>query len=130
MTSSSPSPATQAASAHAVVLVSAQWAGPSGPAPTVLKELSRRWGASVHAVLVENPDDELLDHLDVKALPTWLRFSPGEPLDDEERLTVAHLRGTAPDGQVLFLDGPWILTHRRSGALPKHVIEAEFGTLL
>lgn len=130
MTSPSHPPTTRALAAHAVVLLSAQWAGPSGPAPTVLKELSRRWGTSVHAVLVEDPDDELLELWDVDMLPTWLRFTPGEPLDDEETLTVTHLRGASPGGEGLHLEGPWTLTHRRSGALPKHVVETEFGPRL
>lgn len=113
--------------AHAVVLVSAQWAGPSGPAPTVLRELSRRWGGSVHVLLLEEPDDELLDAWAVDMLPTWLRFAHGGPLDDEADLIVSRLQGASPAGEAVVLDGPWRLVHRRTGALPKHVVDDEFG---
>ena len=123
----------------AVALVSATWAGPSRPAPTVLRELARRWDGAVHSLLVEDPPDELLEAWKIDALPTWLRFQPGvEPAqgavethgDDEvaeDPLVVPELRGFGPDGAALTLPGPWTLTHRRTGAQPKHVVEAEFG---
>lgn len=111
----------------AVVLVSARWAVPSRPAPTVLTELSRRWGDSVHTLLVEDPDDELLESWDVQMLPTWLRFTRGTPLEDEEALCVAQLTGSGPGAEAVTLEGPWTLRHRRSGALPKHVVDTEFG---
>lgn len=111
----------------AVVLISASWAEPSRPAPTVLTELSRRWGSSAHTLLVEDPDDDLLDQWDVQMLPTWMRFTPRALLDDESGLCVAQLTGTGPRGEPLVLEGPWTLSHRRSGALPKHVVDADFG---
>lgn len=113
-----------------VVLVSAAWAGPSRPAPTVLRELARRWGGQVHALLVEDPTDELLDLLQVEALPTWMRFLPAElhaPGPTEDRLTLEELSGITPSGGQVSLPGPWVLVHRRTGALPKHVVDAEFG---
>ncbi|SLM93493.1 hypothetical protein FM106_06380 [Brachybacterium faecium] len=108
----------------AVALVSATWAGPSRPAPTVLRELARRWDGAVHSLLVEDPPDELLEAWQIDALPTWLRFQPGvEPArravetrggDDgpEDPLVVPELRGFGPDGAALTLPGPWTLTHR------------------
>lgn len=59
-----------------VVLLSATWAGPSRPAPTVLRELHKRWGGSVGAVLIEDPDDAVIDALGIEVVPTWLRFEP------------------------------------------------------
>ena len=58
----------------AVVLVTADWAGPARPAETVLRELSRRWGDTVRAVVVDASQDEMLDLLSVDVVPTWLRF--------------------------------------------------------
>lgn len=116
-----------AADVPAVVLISASWAGPSRPAPTVLTELSRRWGSCAHTILVEDPDDELLDQWDVQMLPTWMRFAPRALLDGEGALCVARLTGTGPGGEPLELEGPWTLTRRRSGALPKHAVDTEFG---
>lgn len=58
----------------AVVLVTADWAGPARPAETVLRELSRRWGDAVRAVVVDASQDEILDLLGVDVVPTWLRF--------------------------------------------------------
>lgn len=122
-----------------VVLVSSSWAGPSRPAPTVLRELSRRWGHSVHTMLIEDPTDEILETLQIEHLPTWMRFVPGHPSEgvtpqEEEgngaALDVTELRGTGIGGEALSLEGPWTLTHRRSGALPKHVIDAEFGPVI
>lgn len=118
-----------------VVVVSATWAGPSRPAPTVLRELGRRWGDQIKVLLVEEPSDDVLDAWGIEVLPTWLRFLPGTAErsgnpggeGDESILTVSDLAGTALDGRELVLPGPWRLEHRRTGALPKHVIEAEFG---
>ena len=39
----------------------------------------------------------------------------------------SELHGLTPGGEELVLGGPWRLTHRRSGALPKHVVDAELG---
>lgn len=176
-----------------LVLLSADWAGPSRPAPTLLRELSRRWGPSMRTLLLEDPDDELLDRWEVEHLPTWLRFVPegreagrdhgdvGHPLGDGENdhrvaptgrdrgdaldlgsqrprdadgspgtsdsasapasaagsdaarlvlgtvLREEALTGRAPGGEEITHPGPWRLSHRRSGALPKHVVDAELG---
>lgn len=114
-----------------VVLVSASWAGPSRPAPTVLQELSRRWGSRILTLLVEDPEDDVLEQWDVDVVPTWLRFRAGAPEAPpdgaQERLTVPTLSGLAPEGDVRLLTGSWTLTHRRTGALAKHEVETEFG---
>src|SRR5699024_1578474 len=79
--------------------------------------------------LLEDPDDEVLDQLEIELVPTWVRLEaphsdavarPGTVRDLE-------LSGTGLDGQGLFLTGAWLETHRRTGALPKHVIDTEFG---
>ncbi len=105
-----------------LVLVSADWAAPSRPAPTLLRELSRRWGTSMQCLLVEDPEDAFLDRWAIEHLPTWLRF-----VTDDEDGEQSELHGLTPGGEELVLDGPWRLTHRRSGALPKHVVDAELG---
>ena len=140
-----------------LVLLSADWAGPSRPAPTLLRELDRRWGPTMQTLLLEDPDVEILDRWEVTHLPTWLRFVPesvregsgsgagmptrpsshgpqdGETHDSDEMrddgapLREATLRGHAPGGAELVLTGPWVLSHRRTGALPKHVVESELG---
>lgn len=51
----------------------------------------------------------------------------GEDRDDERALRETTLRGHAPGGAELALTGPWVLSHRRTGALPKHVVESELG---
>lgn len=126
-----------------LVLLSADWAGPSRPAPTLLRELARRWGSSMHTLLVEDPDDGILDRWQVEHLPTWLRFVPAdeggadEPLGHEgpegdegaAHVVEAELRGLSPRGEESLLPGPWRLDVRRSGALPKHVVDAELGPL-
>lgn len=179
-----------------VVLVSASWAGPSRPAPTVLRELSRRWGGEPAALLIEDPADALLESWQVEHLPTWLAFrrvpdrqtpsaagdrieaadrtkardrteakdrtgswdqrgdGPAQATDDAAPgspegadtpaaavgephagtstgsgvpLVLTGLEGTTPTGERLSLPGRWQMVRRRSGALPKHVVEAEFG---
>lgn len=122
------------AGAAVVVLVSSSWAGPSRPAPTVLRELSRRWGDAVRTMLIDDPAGDVLDALRIEHLPTWLRFLPAPPAghadpqeEDEDRLGVGELHGSSMRGEPLSLPGPWILDHRRSGALPKHVVDDEFG---
>lgn len=109
-----------------VVLISAAWAGPSRPAPTILKELARRWGDRVHTLLVEDPTDEIIEQLGIEVLPTWLRL---EHLggDVTDRPETVRIQGTSTEGDDLLLAGSWTETHRRTGALPKHVIAAEFG---
>jgi hypothetical protein len=113
----------------ALVLVTADWAGPAKPARTVLRELSRRWGDAVLAVLVENPEPENLEQLDVDVVPTWLLFEPAEErcTPDASVMIVEELRGSTLSEEALHLPGPWKLVHRRSGALPKHVVAEEFG---
>lgn len=132
MTSRTPRTTTGSPAVPVVVLVSASWAAPSLPAPTVLRELSTRWGSRILTLLVEDPEDEVLEQWNVDVLPTWMRFQPGvpqAPLDEAqgERLRVAALSGLAPTGARVVLEGPWTLTRRRTGALAKHVVETEFG---
>lgn len=113
-----------------VVVVSAPWAGPSRPAPTVLRELGRRWGAAARVLIVEDPSEELLERWGIDVLPTWLRFQPSSGADGErsdEELLLPELTGTDLEGALVTLEGPWLLQHRRTGAQPKHVIDAEFG---
>lgn len=116
-----------------VVLVSASWAGPSRPAPTVLRELGRRWGTAVQTLLIEDPEEEVLDALRVEVIPTWMRFVrpasalTAEPEGGQERLVVDLLEGRGADGASVRLEGPWELTERRQGALPKHAVDAVFG---
>lgn len=105
-----------------VVLVSADWAGPSRPAPTVLRELARRWGEGRRTLLIEDPDDAVLDQLQVNVLPTWLLCAPGEGPQ-----TIPELSGTTGSGEDAVWEGPWQVLHRRDGALPKHAVDAEFG---
>ncbi|WP_157975598.1 hypothetical protein [Brachybacterium sp. YJGR34] len=114
--------------APVVVLVSADWAGPSRPAPTVLLELGRRWGTEVTTLLVEDPSEEILDQLQVEVLPTWIGALPATAgTTDPATPTVERLDGRTPAGEETSLPGPWKLVHRRSGALPKHEIDEEFG---
>lgn len=121
--------------APVVVLVSAPWAGPSRPAPTVLHELGRRWGAAVQVLLIDDPSEQILETLRVEVLPTWMGFridldETGSPMpgpSTPETLLVPELTGTAADGEERTLRGPWRLVHRRTGAQPKHVIDEEFG---
>lgn len=162
-----PSPGAAEGAAAVLVLLSADWAGPSRPAPTVLRELARRWGHSMHTLLLDDPDEETLDRWSVEHLPTWLRFDPAPAPDgtaetsssctaqadgeasaaDSAGMTATEgdptgaalpeacsstlyedeLRGLSAGGEQISLPGPWVLTHRRSGALPKHVVESEFG---
>lgn len=136
-----------------VVLVSASWAGPSRPAPTVLRELGRRWGTAVRTLLVENPEDEVLDAWGVEVVPTWMRFvrqgsgpttlsdtrvisdastssdarSATSGQDRPVRLVLAQLEGVGHDGASVRLEGPWDLTHRLEGAQPKHAVDAVLG---
>ncbi len=105
-----------------VVLVSADWAGPSRPAPTVLRELGRRWGEGRRTLLIEDPDDAVLDQLQVNVLPTWLLCAPGEGPQ-----TIPELSGTTGSGEDVVWEGPWRAVRRRDGALPKHAVDAEFG---
>src|SRR5699024_415465 len=103
--------------------------GPSRPAPTVLRELSRRWGREIRAVLLEDPDDEVLDQLEIELVPAWVRLAaphsdavprPGPARD-------LGISGTGPAGQGPSVTGAWLETQRRTGARPKHVSDAEFG---
>lgn len=113
-----------------VVVVSAPWAGPSRPAPTVLRELGRRWGDAVQVLLVEDPTEELLEQWRIDVLPTWLRFRLGEAAEgerDDAGLLLSDLTGCDREGNQISLHGPWRLELRREGAQPKHVIDAEFG---
>lgn len=76
---SSPSPLDPASSlpepSVAVILVTADWAGPARPAATVLRELSRRWGDEVRTGVVDASQDALIDLLAVDVVPTWLRLT-------------------------------------------------------
>lgn len=165
----------------AVVLVTADWAGPARPAETVLRELSRRWGDAVRAVVVDASQDELLDLLGVDVVPTWLRLirvtdevtddpgalretpssiaagvavtqAPGTEAVEtasvgaeavgadavetaaaerlsrlDETLILRDVPFASGTGEDTVLAGTWRLTHRRTGALPKHEVDREFG---
>ncbi|ATG50575.1 hypothetical protein CFK38_02850 [Brachybacterium vulturis] len=119
-----------AAPVPVVMVVSAPWAGPSRPAPTVLRELGRRWGSAVQVLLVEDPSEQFLEDWSVEVLPTWLKLLPGtgpSAAGVSEELILGALTGTDLTGLEVTLAGPWHLEHRRTGAQPKHVIDAEFG---
>lgn len=114
----------------AVVLVTADWAAPARPATTVLRELTRRWGPTIRALVLKTGDDDVLGTLDVSSIPTWLRFTrvetEGEPQDPSAPV-VRDLRGAGLTGEDVCLPGAWELTHRRTGAVPKHIVAEEFG---
>lgn len=133
---------TLACNRPAIVLVWADWCAPCRPAPTVLRELARRWGADAHAVLIEDPTDEQLDLLGITALPAWIRLRSG--LHDADHQfdrpggvpetptepgvgTVAGLQGRRPDGAMVQLPGEWTVEERFEGALPKHEVHQRFG---
>ncbi len=113
-----------------MVLVSAPWAGPARPGPTVLRELGRRWGTAVRVLLVEDPSEQFLEECSVEMLPNWLKLVPvtgASSAADSEEMILGALTGTDLTGDEVTLPGPWRLVHRRTGAQPKHVIDAEFG---
>ena len=132
----------------AVVLVTASWCGPCLPAPTVLRELDRRWDGAVHAVLIEDPSDDVLDQLAVDVLPVWLQLTASERgtgIDgvhgDREPAAAADivtertgafplaqdLTGTGRKGSAVRLAGEWAIAVRHDGALPKHEVDTRFG---
>lgn len=147
------------AGSELLVLVTASWCAPARPAVTILRELSRRWGPDRTAVHLLDPEPALLDALGVEVLPAWLLLEheePGEPsavpdtsaapdahdahdAHDAERSTTERstVRRTVrtstllptPTGERIELRGSWTERHRRTGALPKHVIDEEFGPL-
>lgn len=61
-----------------VLLVTTPGPGPCAPAPVVMRELRRRWPASLICVHVADPDDALLDALGIDAVPAWLRWSASD----------------------------------------------------
>src|SRR5690625_2426181 len=71
----------------------------------------------------------VLDQLEIELVPTWVRLEAPHSDAVPRPGTVRDLEisGTGLDGQGLFLTGAWLETHRRTGALPKHVIDTEFG---
>lgn len=114
-----------------VALVTGSWCAPCRPAPTVLRELARRWGTQRHCVLVEDPSDQVLDQLQVDFLPAWLLFEPasqaaGAGCDATSGPDL--IDGSSPSGDHhLTIPESWRIRHRRTGALPKHVVDTEFG---
>lgn len=132
-----------------LVLVSAPWAGPSRPAPTVLRELTRRWGDALTTVLIEEPSDEVLEQWDIEVLPTWVllrrpagghgapppalhtdRTPPTAPSGERADTSApvpGEVRGVGARGELVALRGPWEVVRRLTGAQPKHVVDAEFG---
>lgn len=91
----------------AVVLVTADWAGPARPAATVLRELSRRWGDQVRTGIIDASQDALLDLLAVDVVPTWLRLirldvhvidAPSNASDDNPRPATRSGSATAEAG--------------------------------
>lgn len=143
MTAPLPQPLPLGDDVPVVVLVSASWAGPSRPAPTVLRELGRRWGTAALTLLVEDPSEEVLDDLRIEVVPTWLRFvrassdvEEGSGTDEQSSQhdsepSAAHvlpsLEGQSPDGRPVRVEGPLRLTHRLEGAQPKHVVADVLG---
>lgn len=135
----------------AVLLVSAPWSTPARPAVTVLRELARRWGSAIRPVMLEDADEDALDRLGIETIPTWLRFtrsaqegsgSPRARFDPGPDPGAA--LGATPDadfppnvfrdlplsdlaGHDVVLEGDWTLTRRRTGALPKHIVDETFG---
>lgn len=85
----------------------------------------------MHSIILESPEDDLLGLLDVDVVPTWLRLEPVRPEDltarAETRRCIDDLVGEDPLGEERRLPGRWMITHRRRGALPKHVVAEEFG---
>lgn len=87
----------------------------------------------MQVLIVEDPSDAVLDAWSIEVLPTWLRFvpAPSEPSEGAADailpIRLDELTGHSPDGELTTLLGPWSLVHRRTGAQPKHIVEAEFG---
>lgn len=121
-----PDPGTEVA----VLLVSARWSTPARPAATVLRELARRWGSSVLSLELEDAGEDMLDRLGVETIPTWLRLTKsstqGSPADSAVT-PVRDLIATDVLGNEVVLSGPWQITRRRSGAMPKHMVAELFG---
>ena len=139
----------------AVILVTASWCVPCAPAPTVLRELDRRWDGMRHAVVLDSPSGEDLDRLGVTDLPTWIMAqpfdgpaaartggasqnavdadpahasgSPGTAGDVPGRTFLLDLHGSGTQGQPIILPGAWRITDAISGALAKHDVDSRFG---
>lgn len=114
----------------AVVLVTSEWAAPARPAATVLRELARRWGPSVHALSLDDASDEVLELLEIENVPTWLQLRRAGSEEGPRNSTaqaISDLRAADLAGDHVVLSGIWMLTHRRTGALPKHIVAEEFG---
>ncbi|WP_422116057.1 hypothetical protein [Brachybacterium sp. UNK5269] len=81
----------------------------------------------MRTLLIEDPDDAALEQLRVTVLPTWLRFVAADADPETDAVCVPELRGRGGGGEELVLPGPWRLDHERTGALPKHEVDREFG---
>lgn len=86
---------------HAVVLITADWCAPARPAPTILRELSVRWGGAIETVHLHNPEDQVLTALRVTALPTWLLLRPGDGSAGSDASAAATLRPGSPSAPEL-----------------------------
>ena len=65
--------------------------------------------------------------IDMRALLDIGRVRGAWSVDDQCLVRLDELTGHSPDGELTTLLGPWSLVHRRTGAQPKHIVEAEFG---
>lgn len=120
-----------------VAVVAAPWALPSVPAPQLLRELQRRWGGSLRALVLDAADDVLLERFDVTALPTWIRLEPaesarlrtGEEIEADGRRESAADPWTTQDamGNRVELSGTWRVVARIEGALAKFQVEEQLG---
>lgn len=94
-----------------LILCAAPWALPSRPAPTVVQELGRGWGTTVHTIVLNPPTQSQREHLDVDAFPTWFVCLPASPQEE----------GSDQLASVGFASG-WRVHDRRVGAMPKHAV--------
>lgn len=100
-----------------VLLIAPRWAAPARPALLIAPELSRRWKGRPRLLVVDDPDHDLLEAIDVEEVPTWLRFedrtdaelmsaeSPEVPDDRPSTAIATLLRNSASNGDPLVIPG-------------------------